>query len=1095
MLIFDTHFKNQEMKKILLLFALFCTFYSNAQVVINELDCDQLNTDAAEFVELIGEPNTSLDGLVVVFFNGSNDQSYAAYDLTGFSTDANGLFVLGNEGVNGVQLIFPGNSLQNGQDAVAIYTGTAAEWPSGTPVSATNLVDALVYDTADADDPVLISTLTPGQPQVDENANMTGVDVSISRIPDGGAPFNTSVFVLQTPTPGAFNQSGTPSCEAGTVAATVASPFSACFNETIDPIAFSMNGGIAGSNTWFVITNTSGDIVSYNEDGVVNTLDLALGNYLIYAFTFNGNADLNALQPGQPIGGVSSDDCFDVSNTAFEVQIIDCTVPVCGGGTLTADATTFCSNATGAIVNVTVANNEPTANYILVLTDENNIIVNVFDGNSYLTDDLSEGTYRIWGVSYQGELDPSTTEIGDDATQVVSNGACIQFSTNFIELNVVNCEFENGCQTLIISQYYEGTGFNKAIELYNTSNFPVDLDAYEVFLYANGAVDYTNAFAPLGILNGGETFLIVHPQAEEALLAIADTTSNVVNFNGDDAVVLTENLITIDVFGQVGEDPGTFWTIAGGNTQDNSLIRYNYVSAPNAEWSVTQNQYFSQGVLGDYSSLGNHDFIPCSDIPQIGFIVSADSVTEGVGTVDLIVQAYNIPSAVDVLVNLNDATATAGEDFVNDGPYTLSFPAGNSTQTITVAIIDDEIEEEVEFFFASLSAAVEVDFIIGEQTITIEGNDQAYPYYTIAEIRGEDENGIMDSLNVFCELRGIVHGINFNGDGTHFHIIDGTGGIKVFNALNNLGYLVTEGDSVHVRGYIEQFMGQAEIRADEIELIDSGIELQVPTVITSLTEENESSLVTMNCVSLSNPAQWIPSGTGILVDITDGTNTGKLWIDGDSELFFLGGLEGTFTVTGIVEQMDDAAPFDNNYVILPRYIADITDQVVAEFSIPNPIVFTTEGATIVIDNTSSGANGYDWDFGDGNTFEGEISEYSYTYDALAPLAEITVSMIASNGVCSNETSVTVDLIFNNVDERDAMSFNVYPNPADAVVRIESEEAIESVEIIDLTGRVVLSERNVNTRSFQLDTQHISMGVYSVRIRANGKLAASPLIIK
>ena len=62
---------------------------------------DTPGTDAAEFVELFdgGAGNTALDGLAVVFYNGSNDLSYAAYDLDGYSTDANGYFLLGNAGV------------------------------------------------------------------------------------------------------------------------------------------------------------------------------------------------------------------------------------------------------------------------------------------------------------------------------------------------------------------------------------------------------------------------------------------------------------------------------------------------------------------------------------------------------------------------------------------------------------------------------------------------------------------------------------------------------------------------------------------------------------------------------------------------------------------------------------------------------------------------------------------------------------------------------------------------------------------------------------------------------------------------------------
>ena len=1072
------------MKKILLSGLLLVTSFTiaRAQVVINELDADQPQTDAAEFVELIGEPNTSLDGLVVVFINGNNDQAYAAFDLDGYSTDANGLFVLGNVGVTASQLIFPDNTLQNGQDAVAIYLGNAVDWPAGALATNANLVDAVLYDTQDADDTVLLDLLTPGQPQIDENPDGNGVLNSISRVPDGGAAFNTSTFIVQAPTPGAFNATVGPVCSAGAIAISgFTEPILLCSDEVYGDVTFTSNSTQTGDGIWYIVTNTSGDIVSYSETGLINFDEFDLGNYQVYSFSFIGAVDLLTLQAGLPINGLTAADCSDVSSNFITIQVVDCTVPICIGGTLSAtSSTTFCSNAVNAELTISVSGNQTEGEYAYILTDENNIIVQVFEGTSYITDELEIGTYRIWGLSYYGTLDPTTAEAGDDATAIITAGACTQLSTNFITLNIVNCEFENGCQTLIISQYFEGTAFNKAIELYNTSNFPVDLDDYELFLYANGGVDVTNAFAPLGILPGGETFLIVHPQADPALLAIADTTSNVVNFNGDDAVILQENLVTIDVFGQLGEDPGTFWTIPAGTTQDNSLIRFNYVTAPNAEWSVTQNQYFSSPI-SSFETLGNHDFLQCSNIPQMGFEISAISVAESVGQVELIVNAYNIPAAVDVQVTLADGTAIAGEDFVNENNYNLSFAAGNSSQSVFINIIDEDIEEDLaEFFTATLSSVSEVDFIIPQVTITIESNDQSYPLYTISEVRVENEFGVMDSIGVYCELRGIVHGINFNSDGTHFHILDETGGIKVFQALQDLGYTVVEGDSVHVGGFIEQFMGQAEIRPDYITLIDGNHPLQTPTVVTTLFEENESSLVTISCVRIENPGQWIPSGTGFIVDMTDGTNTFDVWIDGDTELFTGGLIEGTFTLTGIVEQMDDASPFDNNYVILPRYAIDIEDQVVAEFIIPSPIVYGDQGVTVEIINNTVGASSLEWDFGDGNTFEGEVSEHTYSYDALAPLAEISVTLIATGANCTSTVTQTVDLVYSSVEEVDAFELNIYPVPANNNLTIESAELIEMVQLVDVTGRVVMSLQNMNAYRVDVNTSALSTGNYVLR---------------
>ena len=183
-------------------------------VIINELDSDTPGTDAAEFVELYdgGIGNTPLDGLVVVFYNGSNDLSYAAFDLDGLQTNASGYFTLGNPGVPGVDLVFePGGAglLQNGADAVALVAGNATDFPNGTVVTTANLLDAVVYDTDDADDAALLALLNPDQPQVNENGGGSGAAQSSQRCPNGvGGARNTSTYVQATPSPDAVNTCG-----------------------------------------------------------------------------------------------------------------------------------------------------------------------------------------------------------------------------------------------------------------------------------------------------------------------------------------------------------------------------------------------------------------------------------------------------------------------------------------------------------------------------------------------------------------------------------------------------------------------------------------------------------------------------------------------------------------------------------------------------------------------------------------------------------------------------------------------------------------------------------------------------------------------
>lgn len=171
-------------------------------VIINEVDADTPGTDTAEFIELYdgGVGNTSLNGLIVVLFNGSNDLSYLTVDLNGKTTDANGYFVMGDTLVPGVDMVLSNGFIQNGQDAVALYAASAASYPNNSPVSTTNLQDALVYDNGQADDPGLLVLLNAGQPQVDEG----GTTSSLGRCPNGsGGGRNTSTYYQGTPSPDA----------------------------------------------------------------------------------------------------------------------------------------------------------------------------------------------------------------------------------------------------------------------------------------------------------------------------------------------------------------------------------------------------------------------------------------------------------------------------------------------------------------------------------------------------------------------------------------------------------------------------------------------------------------------------------------------------------------------------------------------------------------------------------------------------------------------------------------------------------------------------------------------------------------------------
>lgn len=169
-----------------------------AAVVINEIDYDQPGTDTAEFIELFnsGASTIALDNYFVDLINGSNATSYRTIDLSGFSIEASGYFVMCGDAslVANCDYNFTTTSgwLQNGApDAVGLYQNG-------------NLLDSLSYE----------GTLAPFTEGTMFNISDNNTDiVSIARIPNGfDSNVNEADFQLGCITPGSANIAGSGDC-------------------------------------------------------------------------------------------------------------------------------------------------------------------------------------------------------------------------------------------------------------------------------------------------------------------------------------------------------------------------------------------------------------------------------------------------------------------------------------------------------------------------------------------------------------------------------------------------------------------------------------------------------------------------------------------------------------------------------------------------------------------------------------------------------------------------------------------------------------------------------------------------------------------
>lgn len=376
--------------------------------------------------------------------------------------------------------------------------------------------------------------------------------------------------------------------------------------------------------------------------------------------------------------------------------------------------------------------------------------------------------------------------------------------------------------------------------------------------------------------------------------------------NGDDAVEIFEGGQVIDLFGDIN--------MSGSGTAWDYLDTWAYrdcATGPDTTFNV------SDWTIAPINMFDNQTTNLTSPIPMPVMTYSTACPQGIVTNDDIVTVAFN--------------TATTFSPLNNDALPGLPTNAGISTQPTNGTLTFNLITATATYtpnpgFCGTDMAAYFLCDAQGCDTATITFNVACpIPTYTISQVVGLDANGVADSVDVVCELQGIVYGIDFRGgNGYSFTLIDATDGINVF-AFNDVpsAYIVNEGDEIRVVGTITAFNGLTEIVVDTIQLVSTFNALKTPTIVTTLDETTESDLVKIEAVTLIDPAQWTNAGSGFNVAVRNATDTIMVRIDADCDLFGTTAPTGWFNVTGIGAQYDNSSPYTEGYQLFPRYQADI----------------------------------------------------------------------------------------------------------------------------------------------------------------------------
>lgn len=159
----------------------------------------------------------------------------------------------------------------------------------------------------------------------------------------------------------------------------------------------------------------------------------------------------------------------------------------------------------------------------------------------------------------------------------------------------------SGGSELFISEYVEGSGNNKVLEIVNITGSTVDLSTYTIKKSINGSASWDTTIysfpASAQIINN-DVYVVANSSVASPCNITADdlTNSSVMQYNGNDPLGLFKNDVLIDIVGVLGAGSSNF----AANT---TLVRKSTITEPSTTFNIADWDSYAQD---DCSNIGSH---------------------------------------------------------------------------------------------------------------------------------------------------------------------------------------------------------------------------------------------------------------------------------------------------------------------------------------------------------------------------------------------------------------------------------------------------------------------------------------------------------